>query len=580
MSNFSGYQKKYIYPLWLWYLAGIVLLAVVNLVNLEIPQLAKKIINDLTAKTNANESLETALAIIALGFLLIVVRALSRVLMFWPSRKAEAASKADYFKRVTELPAEFFEKHGMGDLISRLANDIGHVRIYYGFGLLQILNVMFLLVFTIVKMGSVHPTLTFYALTPLLLMFVITKTTMGKMHKYSKANQTAVGQLTNKVTESFVNVHVLQANAAVDSFVDRIETENEEVYASNVKLIFIRTVVFPLMTCLAGISQLVILFYGGSEVIAGRLSIGDILAFNVYIALLTFPLAALGIFISVHQRAKTALERLNEINQGQPRTFSETSVNPVDKKNPALGFHLSVKHLSYHFLDKDKDNDSKTEKTVLKDMSFELSPGDHIGLYGPIGSGKSTLFNLLVRYYEPPKNTVFLNGADIVTLDPRFLRKTIGFALQSVHLFSNNVRENMLFGLDREVTEDEIIKAAEAAQILGEINSFSEGWDTQIGEKGIRLSGGQKQRLALARIFLRKPPILLLDDVLSAVDHSTEKKILSYIVGLGTSMVISSHRGSALKHCKEILVLDIHGAITDRGSYKELIKRHPSMVAE
>ena len=576
MSNFSVYQKKYIYPLWLWYAAGIFLLAVVNVVNLQIPQLAKKIINDLTAKTNANESLETAIAIIGLGFLLIIVRALSRVLMFWPSRKAEATSKADYFKRVTDLPAEFFEKHGMGDLISRLANDIGHVRIYYGFGLLQILNVIFLLVFTIIQMGSVHPTLTIYALMPLLLMFVITKTTMGKMHKYSKANQMAVGQLTNKVTESFVNVHVLQANAATESFVQRIETENEEVYASNVKLIFIRTVVFPLMTCLAGISQLVILFYGGSEIIAGRLTIGDILAFNVYIALLTFPLAALGIFISVHQRAKTALERLNEINQGQPRVFTDSGVKPSNEAIPALGFHLSVKHLNYHF--PEKDNDSK--KAVLSDVSLELNPGDHIGLYGPIGAGKSTLFNLLVRYYEPPKNCIFLNGKDIVTLDPKFLRKTIGYALQSVHLFSSSVRENMLFGIDKEVSEDDIIKAAEAAQILDEINSFSDGWDTQIGEKGIRLSGGQKQRLALARVFLRKPPILLLDDVLSAVDHATEKKILSYIRGLGTSLLISSHRGSALKHCKEILVLDVNGTVSDRGSYKELINRHSSMVAE
>jgi len=168
----------------------------------------------------------------------------------------------------------------------------------------------------------------------------------------------------------------------------------------------------------------------------------------------------------------------------------------------------------------------------------------------------------------------------LVDLDPKIIRKTIGYALQSVHIFSNTVRENMGFGLDREVSEDEIIKAADSAQILGEIQAFSDGWDTQIGEKGIRLSGGQKQRLALARVFLRKPPILLLDDVLSAVDHSTEKKILAYIMSLGTSMIISSHRGSALRHCKEILVLDLEGKVTDRGSYNELVKRHPSMVAE
>lgn len=564
MSNFSDYQKKYIYPLWAWYLGGIILLAVVNVVNLEIPQLAKSIINSLTTRTNLERSTETALAIVGLGFLLIVVRALSRILMFWPSRKAEAASKSDFFKKVMELPAEFFEKHGMGDLISRLANDIGHVRIYYGFGLLQILNVIFLLILTIGKMTSIHTMLTVYSLTPLLLMFVITRTTMGKMHFFSKANQAAVGQLTNKVTESFVNVHVLQANAAVDTFVDRIEKENEEVYASNVKLIFIRTVVFPLMTCLAGVSQLVILFYGGKEIIAGRLTIGDILAFNVYIALLTFPLVAMGIILAVHQRAKTALERLNEINQGSPRSFSTSELT-------AATHDLKIENLSFKYHD---------TKQILTDISLKLRPGTHIGLFGPIGSGKSTLLNIITRCYDPPENTIKLDGQDIRTINPKVLRKTIGYALQSVHLFSSTIRENLIFGMDRQVSEQEMLEAADAAQILGEINSFPEGWHTQIGEKGIRLSGGQKQRLALARVFLRKSPILLLDDVLSAVDHATEKRILAYIRGLGSSLLIASHRGSALKHCHEILILDAEGRVSDRGTYQELLPRHPKLVAE
>lgn len=573
MSHFSTYQRKYIFPLWGWYLSGILILAVVNLVQLEIPQLAKEVINSLTSGDNLSGSSRTALTIIGLGFLLIIVRTLSRLLMFWPSRKAEANSKADFFQKVMELPAEFFEKHGMGDLISRLANDIGHVRIYYGFGLLQILNVAFLLVFAITKMVAVHATLTALALSPLILMFVITRTTMSKMHQYSKANQAAVGQLTNRVTESFVNVHVLQANAATDTFARRIDTENEEVYNSNIKLIFIRTVVFPLMTCLAGISQLVILFYGGSEVIAGRLSIGDILAFNVYIALLTFPLTAVGIIISVHQRAKTALERLDEISQGRPRRF-ESEASAKVAAAPAETSLLSVRHLSFKY------GEHSSGRDVLSDISLELTPGRHIGLFGPIGSGKSTLMSLIVRYYDPPAGTVFLGETDVLNIDPKILRQRIGYALQSVHLFSSTIRENLLFGMDREVSEEEILEAADAAQILNEIKSFPDGWETQIGEKGIRLSGGQKQRLALARVFLRRAPLILLDDVLSAVDHATEKRILSYITKLGSSMLIASHRGSALRHCHEILVISSSGTVTDRGTYQDLLSRHPEIRAD
>lgn len=571
MSQFSTYQKRYIFPLWGWYLSGIFVLAVVNLVTLEIPQLAKEVINNLESlKTGgATKAADIALFIIALGFLLIIVRTLSRLLMFWPSRKAEAASKQDYFDKVINLPAEFFEKHGMGDLISRLANDIGHVRIFYGFGILQVLNVAFLLVFTITKMASVHAILTALCLMPLVLMFVITRTSIGKMHFYSKANQAATGQLTNRVTEAFVNVHVLQANAATEAFARRIDKENQEVYDTNIRLIFLRTVIFPLMTCLAGLSQLVILFYGGSEVIAGRLSIGDILAFNVYIGLLTFPLTAIGIILSVHQRAKTALERLGEIDQGTPRSFIPEVTTHFATTDVRLKSYLSVRNLTFSF--------NAQARPAVSGISFELKPGRHVGLFGPIGSGKSTLMNLIVRYYDPPRGSVSLNGSDIVDIDPRVLRSHIGYALQSVHLFSNSIRENLQFGLGYEPSLEDLTAAASAAQILHEIESFPDGWETQIGEKGIRLSGGQKQRLALARVFLRKAPLILLDDVLSAVDHATEKAIIAYINKLGCSMLIASHRGSALKHCHEILVLNQDGELVDRGRYEDLLPRHPGL---
>ena len=559
-SPIIGFARNYAFSLWPWYLSGISALAVTNWLTLKIPQFAKDIVNQLSTDSPTEGLQRTALLMVGLGLLQILVRALSRILVFWPGRQIEATLKSDLFSKVNRLPQVFFDRYGMGDLISRLSNDVGHIRALFAFGGLMIVNMIFLLAFVIVQMVSIHQTLALLCLLPMGLTLVLSRFVMPKMHLYSRANQEAVGALTNRVTEAFVNVHTIQAASATDAFIRRTEKENETVFQSNMKLVMLQTFLFPLISALAGISQVVVLFYGGYQVIDGNLTVGDILVFNVYIGYLAFPLTAVGIVMAVYQRAKTALIRLKEIQTAPEEKGEGKEASPS----------LEVKDLSFAFEKGDP---------VLQGISFTLPPGKKMGLFGPIGSGKSVLFNLISRIYDPPRGSIFVGGRDVLDWEPRELRRTVGYALQSVHLFSESVAANLRFGAGEGISGEDLTHAAESASVLKEIEKMGQGWETPVGERGVRLSGGQKQRLALARLFLRRPPILLLDDVLSAVDHTTEVKLVRSIDSLSGAQLIASHRIGVLRKCDEILMLD-GGNLVDRGSFADLSRRHPELREE
>lgn len=584
MTHLYQFARTYISRYWYLYLIGTVALVCTNLLTLEIPQLAKEIVNTLSQLSNRNLNQTTldkdvtsnlqslALFIIGLGLLQMIVRSLSRIFIFWPARRMEAVVKSDLFSHLMRLPQEFFERHGMGDLISRMANDLSHIRVFFAFGFLAILNFLFLMAFVISKMVAIHPMLTLFCLLPLLLMLVISGLAMPSLHVASRENQESQGRLTNRVTEAFVNVHVIQSNSSESVFLDRAEEENKNVFLSNLRLLRIETFIWPLITTLTGVSQLVILFYGGREIVAGRLTIGDILVFNVYISYLAFPLTALGIVMGVYLRSKSALRRLREIwTEPAESTFSVSPSPPQTTESLSKPPLLEVKNLNFQYPTENGDS------SVLQNISFRLDEGKKIGLFGPIASGKSTLFDLIARIYNPPEGTIFWKGRDILSFeDLREYRKQLGYALQTAFLFSESVEMNLKFGSETDLSSEELSQVADDAQILQEIESLDKKWSTEIGEKGVRLSGGQKQRLAIARIFLRKPTLLLLDDVLSAVDHRTEKKLIRYIHRSKSAMLISSHRGSALKSCDEILILK-DGSVQDRGTFQDLVKRHPDL---
>lgn len=568
--NLGQFARRYAWPLWYWYAAGLVFLAATNLITLKIPMLAKDVINALRDNADLQPLARVTWIIIGLGTGQIIIRSLSRILIFWPGRSLEANARRDFFNKTMTLPMKFFGHFGMGDLISRLSNDLGQMRILFAFAALNLFNLTFLTIFTISQMAHVHLRLTLLCLLPVSLMVVLTRLVMPKLHVYSKLNQDALGRLTTRATEAFVNVHVIQANAAEGAFLARAETENQEVYRTNLKLVMVRTVLFPLMTALTGVGQLLVLGYGGYEVIHNRLTVGDIMAFNIYLGYLAFPLTSIGIVISIYKRAQTAMERLTVFEEADSESHLNTKSQLATNTQPLL----EIKHLAFAY--PESFDKQRSRAVAIEELSLAVRPGEKIGLYGPVGSGKTTIFRLLTRLYEPAPGQIFYAGQDITTLDPQVLRQNIGLALQSVHLFSDTIRENLTFGLEPPPSMAELERAARRAQVLDEIQNFDHQWATKIGEKGVRLSGGQRQRLALARLLLRNSPVLLLDDVLAAVDNHTEQRLIEEIFTPDKTIIVASHRLPVLRICDRVLYLK-DGRVMDSGTFRELAARHPEL---
>jgi ATP-binding cassette, subfamily B, multidrug efflux pump len=557
--NLAEFSRIYAKPLWYWYAIGTVFLIATNYITMRIPQLAKMIVNALRDNQIASVHVTIALQIIALGFLVIVVRALSRLCIFWPARQIEAKAKDDFFGRILSLPTTFFERYGMGELISRLTNDIGHLRAFYAFAVLQFLNLCFLVGFTVYQMVSVHLLLTVLCLTPLSLMVVMIRYLTHVLHKISLDNQEAIGRLTNRITEAFVNVHVIKISGSSETFVALAEKENEEVFSTNMRSIWIRTVFFPLMNFLMLGSTVIVFFYGGYEFQNGRLSLGDILAFNIYLGFLSFPITAAGIIASLYNRSTAAIIRLEDISKEvvEDKTAVQ-ALSQADLTTPTP--LLEIRSLNFDYGD----------SFALRNISLSLKPGKKIGIAGPIGSGKSTLLQVIMKLYPPPLGSIFFEGQDILSIPSAEYRSHIAYAQQSAFLFSTSIRENLKLGLSPDLSDEILFDALKKAAILNEVMDFQEGLETTIGERGIRLSGGQKQRIALARIFLRQhAKLFLFDDVLSAVDYGTEETILKNILAIPSAFIFVSHRPSVLAHCDEVLIFR-EGAIVDKGTYTKL----------
>jgi ATP-binding cassette subfamily B protein len=565
--NFLTFSRRFALKLWPWYVIGLVFLALTNMITVKIPEFAAKVTDGLGQEPQSSLS-SWALIIVGLGFAQFVCRSLSRVFIFWPGRSIEAASKTSLFAHTIRLPKSFLDSLGVGDIISRLSNDLGQLRVFFAFGMLQIFNLFFLTIFTVSQMWHKNPKLTLICLSPVILMVFISRVLMPKLSWYSRLQQEALGELTNKVTESFVSIHLVKTNAAEKSFAERAAKKVELVYQSNIKLIFIRTVLFPLVGTLATISQVIVLFFGGHEVMAGRLSVGDILAFNVYLVTLAFPITSLGIIISIYLRSKTALQRLDTLAS----TDEECAIQKTEHAAPATPF-LQVRNLTFEY----PLQGGNKRQLALKNISFSVEKGEKIGICGPVGSGKSTILKLLTRLYDPPEASIFLDGVDLLAIDQEVIRKRIGYSLQEAHLFSDSIRGNVIFGVsDDFVQEHDLDEALEKASILHDIARLPRGLDTQIGERGVRLSGGQKQRLALARMFFRNYEVWLLDDSLSAVDANTETKIIKHLFESDRTMIISSHRRGPLEMCDRIFYFE-QGSIVEQASYRELIKAHPEL---
>ncbi|HBH22446.1 MAG TPA: ABC transporter [Cytophagales bacterium] len=489
------------------------------------------------------------------GFFLFLVRQTIIVM----SRHIEYDLKNEIYAQYQRLPLSFYRKNNTGDLIARISEDVSKVRMYLGPAIMYGLNMIILFLILIPIMASINLKLTLYALLPLPILSVSIYFVNNIINKRSEEIQESLSWLSTFVQEAFSGIRVIKSFAREIDSVDKFRDESKEYKKRSLKLAQVNALFFPLIMSLIGLSTILTVYVGGMEVIAGKISIGNIAEFILYVNILTWPVTSLGWVTSIIQRAAASQKR---INQFLNETNSIISVQNLEK---GIQGKLVFDNVGFVY------PDSGIE--ALKNVSFEVKPGESIAVLGTTGSGKSTIANLICRMYDATEGSVLVDDEKIENYKPAFIRSQIGYVPQDVFLFSDTISNNIAFGTEH-VSEEQIIKSAKDADLYDNILGFPKQFETILGERGITLSGGQKQRLSIARAIVRSPKILILDDCLSAVDTKTENTILNSMkrVMQGRTSVVISHRVSSAKLADKIIVIH-EGRVTESGTHDSLMEK-------
>jgi len=542
-------------------LAGVVCVLLTNFFMMSAPKFVGRAIDTMSGNFTSSDVLRYVLLALLCSALSGVFMFLVRQFIIVASRKIEYDLKNDFYAHLQRLSPQFFRQSNTGDLMSRATNDLNAVRNYLGPGIMYSLNTVFRLIFALSAMLTVSPMLTLFALLPApVLSYLVYR--MGKaIHEQSQILQAKYGELSTKVQENLAGIRVVKAYAREESDTAAFAALNREYYDQNLKLARLQALFYPSMSALLGLSVMLILWIGGQYVIHGKMTLGDIAQFLVYMTSLAWPLISIGWVTNILQRAAAAQLRLDEVMLTQPDIADKASDEQL-----SIEGEIEFRQVSFAY-------PTQPERLVLKNLSFKIPKGCRFAIVGATGSGKSTLVNLLPRLIEPTKGEILIDGRPIQTLPLRSLRRAIGFVPQDHFLFSDTIRHNIAFGVPH-ASLDEIRKAAWVAAIDEEIERFPAGYDTLIGERGITLSGGQKQRLSIARALLCQPKILILDDSLCAVDTHTEDTILNRLQAATTAMtvILISHRISTVQHADHIIVLD-NGELVESGTHDELLAK-------
>src|SRR6478609_1922076 len=458
------------------------------------------------------------------------------------SRLVEYDLKNEIFLHYETLPLSFYRRNNTGDLMNRISEDVSKVRMYLGPSIMYGLTLITLFLILVPFMFLISVKLTLFALLPLPFLSISIYYVNNIIERMSEEIQKSQSRLSTFVQEAFSGIRVLKSFTREKESVHKFGIENDEYKRQSLKLTRVQALFFPLMMGLIGLSTVLTVYEGSVQVINGSLTFGNIAEFIYYVNLLTWPVAALGWTTSLVQRAEASQKRINE--------FLKTKTDILSDKNlsQAITGKVEFKNVSFVYPD--------TGIHALKNISFEINPGDSLAIIGTTGSGKSTVSNLLSRMYDVTEGEVLIDGVPIKDYNLTHLRGQMGFVPQDVFLFSDTIFNNIAFGLDKP-EEELVLQAAKDADVYQNIIAFPKGFQTRVGERGITLSGGQKQRVSIARAIVREPKILLLDDALSAVDTKTENTILNSMkkIMLGRTSIIISHRVSSAKLANKIIVL-------------------------
>jgi ATP-binding cassette, subfamily B, multidrug efflux pump len=549
---------------WLWrykgrVFAGFLSLLVVNTATILVPLIVRSAIDQLTR--GEGDLLMSGLKITGLALVVMVFRFLWRYFFIGTSRRIERELRSNLYNHFLSLSASFYNEKKTGDLMAHATNDTDAVQRACGFGILTIVDPLFVIPIAVGIMISIDPRLTLYAVLPLPILTVVMLGFGRVIHRRFEVLQASYSALMEKVRENISGIRVLK------SFVQEKGTEvdfaksNQDYLSKNMALVRVHGLFHPLIELMSGTTLAIILWIGGIGVIREDLSLGDFVAFTQYLSMLIWPMLSLGMAVNLLQRGRASLDRINSLFAHTPEIKS-----PV-KPRSLSGTCISLRDLTFAY----PTTEGRRATPALSDLQLEIEEGMTLGVVGLTGSGKSTLAHLIPRIFDPPVGTICLGGTDIRDIDITKLRGSIGFVPQDPFLFSATISENIAFG-NPGATDVQVREAARLAGIHDEIVEFPHGYETTVGERGISLSGGQKQRIAIARALLLDPQIVVFDDPLSAVDAEREEFILNSLREFFTTRtsIIIAHRISAVMHADRTIVLD-KGRIVEQGTHSELI---------
>jgi ATP-binding cassette, subfamily B, multidrug efflux pump len=592
------------------FVSGLACVVVTRAVMLAGPMVLGYAIDDLTRSTTRGKLFGYGALLLAIGLVGGLFQFLQRRILIGASRDIEYDMRNEFFAHLEKLPLSYFQAHRTGDLMSRATNDLNAVRMMIGPSIMYSANTLLTFAVALTLMISIDPWLTLWSLVPLPFVSISVKYFGSAIHRRFERIQAQLSEVSAVAQEALSGVRVVRAYRQEPAEIDRFRLANDEYFRRNRHLIVLQGFFFPSMSFFLGLGALVVIWIGSREVIAGRITVGQFVAFNAYLTMLSWPMIAFGWVTNMLQRGMASWTRMLEVLETEPAIADQVRLKPDATYDP----QSAVRNLTGAIEFRDLTFAYGDARPVLRHISATIEAGQTVALVGVTGSGKSTLISLLARLHDPPPGTVFVDGVDVRDLPIAVLRGAIGFVPQEPFLFSDTIADNVAFGLDADARlkpsrstsdeasaptsdersatasaereekrsatasaerEEKIRAAAAVARLDKDVADFPKGYETMVGERGITLSGGQKQRTALARAIAIDPRILVLDDALSAVDTYTEEEILSQLRGVmrERTSIIVSHRISTVRDADMIFVLD-EGRIAERGTHDALIREN------
>lgn len=532
-----------------------------NLVRMGAPIVLRHAVDELATSISHSKLLEYGglLILIALGQGVFLFT--QRRLLINMSRDIEYDLRNDFYAHLQKLPFEFYQAHRTGDLMARATNDLSAVRMIVGPALMYSMNTIFAMALLVPLMAAISWRLTLLAFLSMPLVASATNFFSKRIHDRFERVQEYFGTVSNRAQESLAGVRVIRAYTQEQPEIESFKRVNRESVNRNLSLIRLSGIFHPILQFFIGLGFIAVLWYGGSLTISGAITIGQFVQFTLYLGYLVWPMIALGWVINIFQRGMASMGRMHHIMSIEP------SISDSDDTSGATEIEgeIEFRNLTFTY--------AGAARPALEDINLRIAPGETVAFIGAVGSGKSTLMNLVTRLLDAQPQQVLIDGRPIRGIPLEALRASIGYVPQETFLFSETIAENIAFGVEH-ATQEEIERAAVEAGIAEDVLEFPKGYETLVGERGITLSGGQKQRTAIARALIRRPKILILDDSLSSVDTYTEEKILAHLrrIMRGRTSLIVSHRVSTVKDADLIVVLE-DGRIAERGTHDSLITR-------